>query len=49
MLPSSRSLHFALKMEATWTFETLLSSYIIWHHNPEDLDLLTHSMVQDIL
>jgi hypothetical protein len=30
---------FALKMEATWTSETLESNNTIRHQNPEDLDL----------
>jgi len=33
-----------LKMEAAWSYETLIYYHnIIRHHNPEDLDLKFHS------
>jgi hypothetical protein len=33
----------SLKMQAAWTFATLVSYHkIIWHHNPEELDLNLH-------
>jgi hypothetical protein len=31
--------HFALKMEAAWASEMLVSSHTTWHHNLEQLDL----------
>jgi hypothetical protein len=40
--PRLESVHFTLKMEAAWTFETLISYHTKRCHNPEDLGLNLH-------
>jgi hypothetical protein len=40
--------HFALKMEATWYFENLLSHHITWRHNLSGFRMFQNSVMRRI-